>query len=139
LRVLVEVGGNLRQLLAERGVDPAEVVMLRVVDEAAAELAAMPEGAGGRDEAAAAERERRDAERADWREADAVFDKLVRLALLHYADGRRPEPARSSLMEWLAWCMVTPQSPHHPNILLDPEVVEYQRMLRLGSGDPRWR
>jgi len=42
-------------------------------------------------------------------------------------------------MEWHAWCLVTPESKHHPNILLDPEVVRYQRMLRLGSGDSRWR
>ena len=130
LRSRVAFGTRLREMLAARGVDPAEIVMLRVVDEAAAELAAMPT----RDDDAADG----PAGNGDWRAAADLYRRITRLALLHFADGERPGRG-SSLMEWHAWCLVNPASPHHPNILLDPEVQLYQRMLRLGSGDPRWR
>lgn len=133
LRARVAVGGEIRRMLVERGIDPAEIVALRQVDEAAAELAEMGY-AGGRDAEAAA-----DAGHGIGREAEGFIRELVRLALLHYADGERPDPARSSLMEWHAWCLVTPQSRHHRNIPLDPEVVRYQQMLRLGRGGPRSR
>lgn len=133
LQARVAVGGKIRRMLVERGIDPAEIVALRQVDEAAAELAEIA-GAGGRDAEAAA-----DAGPSFGREPEGFIRELVRMALLHYADGERPDPARSSLMEWHAWCLVTPQSRHHPNILRDPELVRYRQMLRLGCGDPRWR
>ncbi len=131
LRALVAVGGNLRRMLAQRGVDPAQVAAMRNVDEAAAELAAM--GAGGHAPAAAGPAY------GSGRDADDFIRQLVALALLHYADGERPDPACASLMEWHAWCLVTPASKHERSILLDPDVVRYQRVLRLGSGAACWR
>jgi len=132
LRARVAVGSRVRQMLAERGVDPASVTALGHVEAAAGELAELP--GGGREDLPAAAIDPR-AER----DAASFTHELVRMALLHFAAGERPNPASSSLMEWHAWCLVTPASPHHPNILRDPEIVRYQRMLRLGSGDPSWR
>ncbi|HVB18556.1 MAG TPA: hypothetical protein VNF04_18660 [Stellaceae bacterium] len=134
LRALVEVGRRLRRMVAERGVDPAGVAAFKAVDEAAAALAALPCGSAAR------------AAEAAWLAAQASRDpgddfccRLVRLALLHFADGKRPDPAHASLMEWHAWCLLTPASRHDPNILADPAVQLHQRMLRLGGGDPAWR
>ena len=42
LRARVEIGTALRRVLAQAGIDPATLAMLRVVDEAARELALSP-------------------------------------------------------------------------------------------------
>ena len=134
LRARVAVGAELRRLLAERGVDPASVAALRTAEAAAAELAALPDGSAARAAEAVWH-----AEQADAPAAERFARRLVAIALLSYAEGERPDAARSSLAEWRAWCLVTPGSRHAPSVLADPEVQQYQRMLRLGSGDPRWR
>jgi hypothetical protein len=78
----------LREMLAELGVDPAQVRMLRVCDEAAAELAAGPPRAliGGKNAP-----------------ADALALKLEDLAG-RYRDDPTIDFADASLMQVFAWC-----------------------------------
>ena len=139
LRARVAIGGRLREMLVARGVDPAQVAALRPIEEAAAELAALP---GGGAEAKRAPKEPDEQTAELWAAArggggaDGFIRELVRLALLHYADGQRPDPARDSLMQWQAWCLVTPASPGEPSILVDPEVARYREMLQRETGAP---
>jgi len=81
LRACVAVGASIRRMLVQRGVDPAEIAAMRQVDKAAAELAEMPDGAGGRDAEAASQ-----ADSSGVRHGDDFLRELVKLALLHYAD-----------------------------------------------------
>lgn len=131
LEAMVAVGAQIRAMLAERGVDPGEVAALRRVDEAAAELAALPPRADRHEDAAPA-----GADVVAGREVEEFVRQLVRLALVHYADGERPDPAHASLMQWHAWCLATP-APRCPAILSDPEVALYRTMLLGGEGARR--
>jgi hypothetical protein len=146
LRALVTVAASIRRMLVQRGIDPADIAALRPAEAEAAELGDMPAGAFCHDEAVGGpsggshgrSNGCSDA-RGDGRAAGEFVRQLAAVALLHFGDGERPDPARSSLLEWHAWCLVTPASRHHPNILADPEVARYRQMLRLGSGASRWR
>ena len=103
LEAWVAVGELLRRMLAERNVDPAQVHALHWSDEAAAELAGLPEPI------AAEEAEGPRQAEADGDEAvERFYARLARLASANFATGERPDPARSSPAEWLAWCLVTP-------------------------------
>jgi hypothetical protein len=134
LEARVSIGGKLRQMLRQRGVDPAEIAALRSVDEWAAELAETSGGAG-EDDAAAPAAIGSNGER----EAEDFYQQLARMALLHFGDGERPDPAHASLMEWHAWCLVTPQSPHHPKPPARPRGGALSADAALGSSDIRWR
>ncbi|HLY45125.1 MAG TPA: hypothetical protein VKQ73_06070 [Stellaceae bacterium] len=142
LRARVALGGKLRDMLVARGVDPAQVAALRPIEEAAAELAAMPGGGGRAAEVDCAPESPAEPPSELWEtapggaEAGGFIRELVRMALLYYADGQRPDPARDSLMQWHAWCLVTP-SPGEPSILLDPEVARYRQMLQRETATPR--
>jgi len=125
LRARVEVGNNLRRMLQERGIDPATILMMRVVDEAAAELARKPDNPGWRAAEAAwqAAQPNRDGD------ADSLYEEIVRIALIHFADGHRP-PLNDSLMVWFAWCIATPASKYEPSPFNDYFVQSYQRRYR---------
>jgi hypothetical protein len=122
LRARIEVGNKLRQMLQERGVDPASIKMMSAVDEAEAELARKPDSPAWRDAEAAWEAAQPNRDR----EIDAFYGEIVRIALIHFADGHQPGPG-GSLMEWHAWCIATPASKHEPSPFNDYFVQSYQR------------
>ncbi|HEY1260527.1 MAG TPA: hypothetical protein VGF34_14865 [Stellaceae bacterium] len=105
LEARVAFGTLLRRMLAERGVDPAQVEALRWADQAAAELALLPKPSAAQAAEAAAQ-----AEPGDSDPTELLYARLARLAAANFADGRRPDPAGSSPAEWLAWCLVTPNA-----------------------------
>jgi len=89
------------------GIDPARAVMLLVADEAAAELAAIPD---------TPELEQADAA-VVARAADSDPDALSRFqAKMHnlvrrYREGDEFDPARASLAELHAWCLAAANGP----------------------------
>jgi hypothetical protein len=103
LEAWVAVGELLRRMLAERNVDPAQVRALRWADEAAAELAGLPEPIAAHEAEGP-----RQAAADDGDAAERFYARLAQLASANFAAGQRPDPARSSPAEWLAWCLVTP-------------------------------
>jgi hypothetical protein len=98
LRARVKLGAVLRQTLAQSGIDPAAVAMLRRCDEAEQQLAAIAHD--------------RQIEAAPAAGAGEPQEEPV-LALLYarldvmardYRSGRELDLARASLAEILAWC-----------------------------------
>jgi hypothetical protein len=130
LRARIEVGNSLRRMLRERGIDPASIKMMSVVDQAEAELARKPDTPAWRDAEAAwlATQPNRD------REVDAFYSEIIRMALIHFADGHQPGPS-GSLMEWHAWCIATPASKHEPSLFNDRQVQAYQRLYHQSVAD----
>jgi hypothetical protein len=100
LEARAKVGAALRQALAQSGIDPQTVAMLRVSDEAAQELAAAADRPPQHDAAAP----RRIGDRRPDLAAGAFAERLGRL-VRRYRDGRGVDLARSSLAEALAWCL----------------------------------
>ncbi len=90
------------------GIDPARAVMLLVADEAAAELAAIPD---------TLELERADAAAtaADGdRDGDSRFLAKMHDLVRRYREGDECDPARASLAELHAWCLAALAGPE-PN------------------------
>lgn len=100
-RVLAATGAAVRWWLVQMGVDPARAVMLRVADEAAAALAALPDSAALR--------------QADGEEPPAnalphghlALDPATARLVARYQSGELPDPdpAQASLAELFAWCL----------------------------------
>ena len=107
LRARAATGAVVRDCLVHAGIDPARAVMLLVADEAAAELAAIPD---------TPELEQADAA-VVARAADSDPDALSRFqAKMHnlvrrYREGDEFDPARASLAELHAWCLAAANGP----------------------------
>lgn len=97
LRARVEIGTAVRRVLAQAGIDPATLAMLRVVDEAARELALCPEPPA----AAAAPP---DGDQPPDGSA-ALFEMRIAGLVRRYRQGQVIEFAKASLGEALAWCL----------------------------------
>ena len=110
LRARATIGAVVRDCLMHAGIDPARAVMLLVADEAAAELAAIPD---------TPELEREDAAvTAGAADNDPDGDSRF-LAKMHdlvrrYREGDECDPARASLAELHAWCLAALAGPE-PN------------------------
>jgi len=110
LRARAAIGAAVRDCLMHAGIDPARAVMLLVADEAAAELAAIPD---------TPELERADAAvtaGAADSDPDAVsrFQANMHDLVRRYREGDEFDPARASLAELHAWCL-TAASGQEPN------------------------
>ena len=83
------------------GLDPALAVMLRVGEEAAAELAAIPDSDALRttDEAITRTHQENNSE------AGASFEAKIERLAEHYLDGSQPDFAEASVAELLAFCV----------------------------------
>jgi len=100
LRARVKIGAVLRQALAQTGIDPAMVAMLRISDEAAQELAVTadrPEPPAAAPTPLAGDRQP-DGSAAQF---ETRIDELVR----RYRDGQGIDFAGTSVAEALAWCL----------------------------------
>lgn len=100
LRARVKIGTALRRALAQAGIDPATVAMLRVVDEAARELALLalrPEPPAAAATPPAGDRQ------PDG--SAAPFDRRIAGLVRRYRHGQVIDFARVSLGEALAWCL----------------------------------
>lgn len=104
LRARLKVCTLVRAAVAEAGLDPAGISVLRLEAEALAELAALGDTPALRaaDEALAAVERRAG-------DADELAGRLARLARCH-ADGSHP-PANGSLASWYAWALVRESGP----------------------------
>jgi len=102
LRAWVRIGDIVRSGLAAMGIDPGRAVRLRVADEAAAALAAIPDS----DKLRRADRKLLAAEPGRQEDADRVYEKLGRLAdRYRRGDLPDPDPAHASPAELFAWCI----------------------------------
>src|SRR5260370_30400092 len=103
LRARTAIGEAVRWYLAQMGIDPARAVMLRVADEAAAELAAMCDTQELRE----ADREASEHDDDAPQDDDAWLDEATRRLVERYRSGVLPEPdpARATLAELFAWCI----------------------------------
>lgn len=100
LRARVAIGAVLRQALAQLGIDPATVAMLRLSDEAAQELATAADRPEP-DTAATTPLAGDLRSDASIQAFEARLDRLVQ----RYRDGEGIDLARTSLAEALAWCL----------------------------------
>ncbi len=103
LRASVATCAVIREAVIAAGIDPAAIQALRRGEAAAAELAAL----GDTPDQQRADETADAADEAEWRldgpdPRDELQAELARIAR-HYADGSTPDPAHSSLAEWLAW------------------------------------
>ncbi len=110
LRARAAIGAAVRDCLMQAGIDPARAVMLRVADEAAGELAAIPD---------TPELERADAAIAAGAghrgpDGDSRFQAKMDDLVRHYREGGEIDPARASLAELHAWCLAALTGPE-PN------------------------
>jgi len=103
LRALAAIGEVVRWSLAQLGIDPARAVMLRVADDAAAELAAMCDT----QELRLADRRASQHDGDVPPDDDAWLDEPTRRLVERYRGGVLPEPdlAQASLAELFAWCI----------------------------------
>jgi len=125
LRARAAIGEAVRWSLAQLGIDPARAVMLRVADDAAAELAAMC----NTQELRRADRQAPQHDGAALPDDDGWLDRDTSRLIARYRTGELPDPdpARASLAELFAWCIArhdgvgaTPGSPPEPNPTHNP-------------------
>jgi hypothetical protein len=99
LRARVKIGAVLRQALAQTGIDPARVAMLRISDEAAQELALIAD----RPEPPAGATPLTGDRLPDG--SAALFETRIDELVRRYRDGQGIDFAGTSVAEALAWCL----------------------------------
>jgi hypothetical protein len=105
-RAVVEICEAIRERLALMGLDPALAVSLRRGQEAAAELAAIPDSEALR---AADEAITRD-DQSDYGEASTLMAQIEGMAA-HFWDGSQPDLANAALAKLFAFCFAIEKLP----------------------------
>jgi hypothetical protein len=103
LRATVKICENIREMLLLMGLDPALAVSLQRGEEAAAELAAIPDSEALR---AADEAITRD-DRSDYGEASSKAKEQIERVAAHFSDGSQPNLADASVAELYAFCLAS--------------------------------
>jgi hypothetical protein len=105
LQARVKIGMALRQALAQAGIDPAMVAMLRISDDAAQELAMTANRPDSPDAAATSIARERALDG-----SDAMFETRIDALSRHYRARQVIDFAQASLGEALAWCLAQLES-----------------------------
>jgi hypothetical protein len=105
-RAVVEICEAIRERLVLMGLDPALAVSLRRGQEAAAELAAIPDSEALR---AADEAITRD-DQSDYGEASTLMAQIEGMAA-HFCDGSQPDLANAALAKLFAYCFAIEKLP----------------------------
>src|ERR1700751_5810649 len=105
-RAVVEICEAIRERLALMGLDPALAVSLRRGEEAAGEVAAIPDSEALR---AADEAITRD-DQSDYGEASTLMAQIEGMAA-HFCDGSQPDLANAALAKLFAFCFAIEKLP----------------------------
>jgi hypothetical protein len=106
-RAVVEICEAIRERLVLMGLDPALAVSLRRGEEAAAELAAIPDSDALR---AADEAITRD-DQSDYGEVSSTLMAQIEGMAAHFCDGSQPDLANAALAKLFAFCFAIEKLP----------------------------
>ena len=103
LRLFTGIGEFIRKTLLVMGLDPAQARGLRIGEDAAAELAAIPDTEALRSaDEAITHSDHHDCSE----EGNSVLVKIRRM-MAHYSEGAQPDLARASAVELYAFCLAS--------------------------------